>query len=167
MCLERSFLSLLPFPGDGKPQTNCTGLTDIHGINFSSIPGHCLVVSRRVAARVADLTSEELADLWKVACSISKPLEQFYKAEALTFALQDGPVAGQTVPHVHIHILPRRTGDFEINNDVYREIEKNDLSRKIKIDAEEERKPRSLGEMAEEARTLRTLFRDSLPIPSE
>lgn len=32
---------------------------------------------------------------------------------------QDGPQAGQTVPHVHIHILPRKVGDFEKNDEIY------------------------------------------------
>ncbi len=32
---------------------------------------------------------------------------------------QDGPQAGQTVPHVHIHVLPRRVGDFEKNDEIY------------------------------------------------
>ena len=33
--------------------------------------------------------------------------------------IQDGPAAGQTVPHLHIHVLPRRFGDFEPNDKVY------------------------------------------------
>jgi len=32
---------------------------------------------------------------------------------------QDGPCAGQTVPHVHIHILPSKQGDFAKNDEVY------------------------------------------------
>lgn len=32
---------------------------------------------------------------------------------------QDGPQAGQTVPHVHIHVLPRKGGDFEKNDEIY------------------------------------------------
>lgn len=32
---------------------------------------------------------------------------------------QDGPQAGQTVPHVHVHILPRKGGDFENNDEIY------------------------------------------------
>lgn len=32
---------------------------------------------------------------------------------------QDGPAAGQTVPHVHVHCLPRRPGDLKRNDDVY------------------------------------------------
>ena len=33
--------------------------------------------------------------------------------------MKDGQHAGQSVPHVHVHILPRRPGDFEKNDDVY------------------------------------------------
>jgi len=32
---------------------------------------------------------------------------------------QDGPHAGQTVPHVHIHLIPRKSGDFEKNDEIY------------------------------------------------
>ena len=38
----------------------------------------------------------------------------------------DGPTAGQTVPHLHVHLLPRRDGDFKENNDVYTELERHD-----------------------------------------
>lgn len=111
------------------------------------------------------MNPSELSDLWTVACQVSKTLERHFKAEALTFAIQDGSAAGQTVPHVHIHILPRRNGDFKVNDLVYEELNKADLSRTIPVDAKENRKPRSSHEMAEEANTLRNLFEDSLPIP--
>jgi diadenosine tetraphosphate (Ap4A) HIT family hydrolase len=42
----------------------------------------------------------------------------------LTGMMQDGPAAGQTVPHVHIHVLPRKPGDFEKNDDVYDELDR-------------------------------------------
>lgn len=35
---------------------------------------------------------------------------------------QDGPQAGQTVSHVHIHVLPRRSGDFTKNDEIYDEV---------------------------------------------
>lgn len=40
--------------------------------------------------------------------------------------MQDGPAAGQTVPHVHVHVLPRRAGDFKENDEVYGAIEANE-----------------------------------------
>jgi len=36
---------------------------------------------------------------------------------------QDGPEAGQTVAHVHIHIMPRKAGDFAKNDDIYTEVQ--------------------------------------------
>ncbi len=43
--------------------------------------------------------------------------------------MQDGTAAGQTVPHVHVHVLPRREGDFERNDDVYVMLEQQQLKR--------------------------------------
>ncbi|RKO93551.1 HIT-like domain-containing protein, partial [Blyttiomyces helicus] len=71
-------------------------------------PGHVLILSRRKVPRFCDLTPEEAQDLWLSAHTVSKVIEREYKGESLTLVIQDGPAAGQTVPHVHIHILPRK-----------------------------------------------------------
>ena len=81
-------------------------------------PGHCLVIPRRRVASVADLSDGELSALWIVAKRIGSMLKAYHGADALTLAIQDGAAAGQTVPHVHIHILPRKHGDFEKNDQV-------------------------------------------------
>ena len=67
--------------------------------------------SRRVVPRFVDLTPEECADLWALAQRVGRGVEGHFGAAGLTLAIQDGPAAGQTVPHVHIHILPRRVSD--------------------------------------------------------
>jgi diadenosine tetraphosphate (Ap4A) HIT family hydrolase len=43
-----------------------------------------------------------------------------------TITVQNGPDAGQTVSHVHVHVMPRKKHDFEENDQIYREIEKHD-----------------------------------------
>lgn len=112
--------------------------------------------------RFGDLSAEEVSDLWHTAQAISTPLEHYFKSHALTFAMQDGENAGQTVPHVHIHVIPRVGGDFVPNDKIYDELEGG-----IKVDAEKERKPRTEDEMAEEAMRLRNLFQSPLQIPQD
>ncbi|XP_011405744.1 PREDICTED: bis(5'-adenosyl)-triphosphatase-like isoform X1 [Amphimedon queenslandica] len=113
------------------------------------VPGHVLVSSVRVVSRFQDLTKEEVSDLFQCVHLIAPKIEQHFNATSLTIAIQDGPEAGQTVPHVHVHILPRRTGDFKQNDEVYEALER--------IDAEK-RTNRTEEEMAEEADILRKLL---------
>lgn len=86
--------------------------------------GHVLISPVRVVRRFADLSPDEVADLWGLAQLVGKTLEPHYGAQSLTLAIQDGPDAGQTVPHVHIHVLPRKPGDFKKNDEVYDELDK-------------------------------------------
>ncbi|KAK9766506.1 Dinucleoside triphosphate hydrolase [Basidiobolus ranarum] len=116
------------------------------------VPGHVLVVSKRSVARFTDLTPEEVSDLFVSAQSIGRVVEKEFQGESLSVVVQDGPYAGQTVPHVHIHVIPRRQGDWENNDDIYDDLNKVD---------NEDRKPRSATEMAEEANRLRERFPQS------
>ncbi|PPS13648.1 hypothetical protein GOBAR_AA06931 [Gossypium barbadense] len=116
------------------------------------------IVCWREVKRFADLTVEETQDLWLTAQKIGGRLECFHKASSLTFTIQDGPKAGQTVPHVHIHILPRKDGDFERNDEIYDEIDVKENELKEKLNLDKERKDRSREEMCKEAEEYRSLF---------
>ncbi|ONK78035.1 uncharacterized protein A4U43_C02F13520 [Asparagus officinalis] len=85
-------------------------------------------------------------------------LEQYHEASSLTFGIQDGPQAGQTVPHVHIHVIPRKKGDFEKNDEIYEAMDVKEKELKDKLDLDIERKDRSFDEMAREADAYRVLF---------
>jgi len=129
------------------------------------VPGHVLVCPKRPLARFADLSPDEVADLWLLAQRVAATLEPHYGCSASTFAIQDGAAAGQTVTHVHIHVLPRRDGQFARNDEVYDRVEDNEgalgegRERLTQgMDADEDRRPRSREEMAAEAAELRTLF---------
>lgn len=133
--------------------------------------GHVLVISKRVCGRVADLSPEEVADLFATVHRVAPVLERHYGCSAMNIAIQvrcsyqgiivavnveyvcqDGADAGQSVPHVHIHLLPRRKGDFERNDEVHE---------KLDVFGSEFRQARSIEVMSEEASTLSKLFRPS------
>ncbi|XVE76211.1 hypothetical protein DITRI_Ditri12bG0154900 [Diplodiscus trichospermus] len=114
--------------------------------------------SLREVKRFVDLTVDETSDLWLTAQRIGGGLECYHKASSLAFTIQDGPQAGQTVPHVHIHILPRKDGDFERNDEIYDAIDEKEKELKKKLDLDKERKDRSLEEMCKEADEYRSIF---------
>ncbi|XP_069668100.1 bis(5'-adenosyl)-triphosphatase isoform X2 [Haliaeetus albicilla] len=76
------------------------------------------------------------------------------KRSSVRFKGQDGPEAGQTVKHVHVHVLPRRAGDFSRNDDVYEELQRHD-----KEDCPD--KWRTEEEMAAEAAILKKYFQEN------
>ncbi|XP_034436448.1 bis(5'-adenosyl)-triphosphatase [Hippoglossus hippoglossus] len=90
------------------------------------VPGHVLVCPLRPVERFRDLHPEELADLFKTTQLVADLVEKHFSATSLTIAIQDGPEAGQTVKHVHVHVLPRREGDFQRNDSVYEELQRHD-----------------------------------------
>ncbi|KAJ8663874.1 hypothetical protein O0I10_000149 [Lichtheimia ornata] len=73
----------------------CIGLVNLKPIT----PGHILVVSRRNVPRVKDLNPEEIADIMMSAQTIGNVVEKQFGCTSLTTVIQDGPQAGQTVPH--------------------------------------------------------------------
>ncbi|ETO81155.1 hypothetical protein F444_04476 [Phytophthora nicotianae P1976] len=119
------------------------------------VPGHMLVVPKRPVARFEMLDVDEVSDLWTAAQLVGKQVERYYGASSLTFAIQDGKEAGQTVKHVHIHVIPRTAHDFERNDDIYTEIEKHEHA--LQVD-NETRTARSESDMAIEAAQLRPHF---------
>ena len=109
--------------------------------------------------------AEEYDDIWRTVRSVQSALKQQYKCDAFNVAVQDGVGAGQSVPHVHVHILPRFCGDLERNDDIYDQLEswapRTEMQvNKPKIDVPEdsERRDRTMQEMTEEALLYKSLL---------
>ncbi|KAH8691584.1 HIT domain protein [Talaromyces proteolyticus] len=77
------------------------------------LPGHVLVSPRRSVPRVSDLTPDETADLFLTVRKVGRMIERVFSATSLNIAIQDGVDAGQSVAHVHTHIIPRRKSDLD------------------------------------------------------
>lgn len=122
------------------------------------LPGHVLVSPIRVVKRFCDLTEEEVMDLFVSTQKIARVIEKEYGATSLSIAIQDGPEAGQTVEHVHVHLLPRKKGDFESNDDVYKALDEHD-KQQIESKGVEFRNE---DDMSKEAASLACLFSTGL-----
>ena len=131
------------------------------------VPGHALVIPSHPYHRLSDIPPETAANLFKAVQQVSAGLEKAFQADALTVSIQDGEHAGQSVPHLHVHILPRKKGDFEPNDIVYEHLEKFGFDLKqladkaqqgIAVDADEDRKPRTAELMKDEAQFLSRFF---------
>ena len=135
------------------------------------VPGHVLIMPERIVATMEELSEEEYIDMWTMVRTVQRVLKvQYPNTTAFNVAVQDGLAAGQSVPHVHVHILPRKGGDFERNDDVYNELEqwapRDDLSEKkpkttIDVPDDAERVDRTYEMMAEEAAWYRNIVQKS------
>lgn len=124
---------------------HCFAFTNLRCV----VPGHVLVSTKRKTQRLRELNCDETSDMFQTVCKIQRLLEGYHKTTSSTVTVQDGPEAGQTVSHVHFHVMPRKEGDFKHNDQIYLELHKNDLN---------ENKNRKLEERTKEAEIYKNLL---------
>ena len=90
---------------------NDIGFVILDGFPVSE--GHCLVIPKRVYADYFESTYEEIIGLQKLVIETKSYLDQNYNPDGYNVGINCGEVSGQTVPHVHIHVIPRYSGDME------------------------------------------------------
>jgi len=76
-------------------------------------PGHLLVVTYRHIADYFDTTEEERAAMLKLVWQARDYLMDTHSPDAFNVGVNCGVAAGQSVPHVHIHLIPRYKGDMD------------------------------------------------------
>lgn len=82
--------------------------------NIPVVPGHILVSPIRHVGTFEDCTIKEQAAIFDMYGKMKKALEKTFYAEGFNIAWNENRVAGQSVPHFHMHILPRKEGDTGI-----------------------------------------------------
>jgi len=82
--------------------------------NIPVVPGHILVVPTRCVALFEDLTEKEKKAIFDMCNRLKKALTKAFGAKGFNYAWNEGELAGQSVPHFHLHILPRKNGDAGI-----------------------------------------------------
>lgn len=109
------------------------------------LPYHILVSPISCKPFLSDLTIEEYSDLFECVRLCLIGLKNY--GTSFTISIQDGKEAGQSVPHVHVHIIPRNENDLIDNDMIY-----------AKGALDIIREDRSFEEMADEVKILRKDF---------
>ena len=73
--------------------------------------GHALVITREPAETLFDLSPEGAAACMRTTQHVATAVKRAFDAPGVLITQVNGSVAGQTVPHVHFHIIPRRPGE--------------------------------------------------------
>jgi histidine triad (HIT) family protein len=88
---------------------------DEHTIAFMDAgqvnPGHVIVATRRQVQTILDLDDELAGALFRTAARVARAVDAAFHPEGITVLQANGPAGWQTVPHVHLHVLPRHAGD--------------------------------------------------------
>ncbi|HLP79267.1 MAG TPA: HIT domain-containing protein [Acidobacteriota bacterium] len=69
--------------------------------------GHTILIPKYQCESVSELPSKFLENLMPTAVEIAKLLQKKIYCKAFNFEINDGEFAGQEIPHVHLHIIPR------------------------------------------------------------
>ena len=81
--------------------------------SFPVSEGHTLIITKRHIESIFDATKEEQIDLLANLESAKKILDKKFSPDGYNVGINDGKAAGQTVMHLHTHLIPRYSGDSE------------------------------------------------------
>jgi len=81
---------------------------DINPVN----EGHTLVIPKEHLATIYDLHDEDVAHLFKIVRRIAIAVKKGVNAEGIVITQRNGKAAGQRIPHLHVHVIPRYEGQI-------------------------------------------------------
>lgn len=92
-----------------KSKKNAFAIYDKYPVSL----GHTLIIPRRHVASFFELTQEEMDACWELVKEMKPLLSEKYQPDGFNVGINVGEAAGQTLFHVHIHLIPRYKGDVE------------------------------------------------------
>jgi diadenosine tetraphosphate (Ap4A) HIT family hydrolase len=96
-------------PTERVLDSNSEGLVIRDGFPIS--PGHTLIIPKRHLASFFELTNSERQALFNLLEQAKADIDKEFSPAGYNIGINDGATAGQTVPHLHIHLIPRYKGD--------------------------------------------------------
>jgi len=83
------------------------------------LPGHALVIPKRHVESLLELSDDEVAEMVRLSRRAVALLTRFYASDGFDWTIQESEAAGQSVPHLHLHLIPRTRGDLPDPGDWY------------------------------------------------
>ena len=78
---------------------------------FPLTAGHTLVITKKHYTKLQELELDQITHLFKLVHKILPPIEKGTGVQGTLIAIHNGKDAGQVIPHLHVHIVPRKAGD--------------------------------------------------------
>jgi len=75
--------------------------------------GHALIIPKKHCSNYFELSFSEQTACWKMVNKLKELLDENFRPSGYNIGININASAGQTVPHVHIHLIPRYNGDVE------------------------------------------------------
>jgi len=98
--------------------TTSTNFMAVYDIS-PMLPGHSLIIPREHIESLHDLKHEKLEEFFLFAREVTKGLCDFLDTDAFDWSIQEKEEAGQSVAHLHLHIIPRTKEDLPNPGDWY------------------------------------------------
>ena len=90
------------------------------------LPGHSLIIPNTHHESLIELSDQDLGEMMIFARKVTLVLKSVFNCDGFDWTIQDGVSAGQTVPHLHLHIIPRKPLDMPESNEWYSKIPDNE-----------------------------------------
>lgn len=75
--------------------------------------GHTLIMPKRHVESFFELDQNEVCDMFALAHRLKADIDHDYQPDGYNLGINDGICSGQTVMHVHLHLIPRHKGDVD------------------------------------------------------
>lgn len=92
------------------------------------LPGHTLIIPYRHINRFLDVEDELMLEMIQFSRKVIQTISQAFNNLSYDWTIQEGLAAGQTVAHMHIHIIPRHEGDLASPGDWYPRLKKQEAN---------------------------------------
>jgi diadenosine tetraphosphate (Ap4A) HIT family hydrolase len=79
---------------------------------FPVSPGHTLVIPKRHNSCFFELAQDEMAAVYELLCRMKARLDETLQSDGYNIGINIGEAAGQTIGHLHVHLIPRFLGDI-------------------------------------------------------